>query len=266
MNRSAGALYGRTMLDAFIYDFGYPWPLAYGHLIAAASFALAGLVAWRYRRVRTTIVASVLAAWALAGSYVVHHVVRLNRPMDLPTERFLSSGAGRVVDLGAGSGRSAIMVLKSRPGATLTALDIYSGHFGIAQNTPDRLMANARIAGVADRVDVKVGDMRRIPLADASYDAVVSVAAIDHLRANDVKKALGEAARVLEPRGELLLINVNVDWWIRTAFPWMHGHGYFGRPQDAGRWRSMIEAAGFEMVEQGTRPATMYFLARRAQN
>lgn len=251
------------MLDAFIYDFGYPWPFAYGHLIAAASFAFLAFVASRFHRVRMTIVASVLAAWALAGAYVVHHVVRLNRPVDLPTEQFLRAGGGRVLDLGAGSGRSAIMVLKSRPRATLTALDIYSGHFGIAPNTPDRMMANARIAGVADRADVKVGDMRRIPLDDESYDAVVSVAAIDHLRADDVKKALGEAARVLKPRGELLLMNVNVDGWIRTAFPWMHGHGYFGRSQDAGRWRSMIEGAGFEMVEQGTRPATMYFLARK---
>jgi hypothetical protein len=68
---------------------------------------------------------------------------------------------------------------------------------------------------------------------------------------------------VLKPDGELLLMNINVDAWIRTAFPWMHGHGYFGRPQDASRWRSMIETAGFQLIEQGTRPATVYFLARK---
>ena len=251
------------MFDAFIYDFGYSWPWRYGHLIAAAVFSMVAFAAWRYHRRWTTTAAVVLAAWALAGSYVVHHVVRINRPVDLPTERFLPSGAGRVLDLGAGSGRSALMVLKSRPEATLTALDIYSGHFGIVSNAPQRLLDNMRIAGVASRVDVKVGDMRRIPLADSTYDALVSVAAIDHLRVNDVKTALGEAARVLKPRGELLLMNVNVDLWIRTAFPFMHGHGYFGRAQNAGRWRAMIEAAGFDMIEQGTRPGTLYFLARK---
>jgi ubiquinone/menaquinone biosynthesis C-methylase UbiE len=252
------------MLDAFIYDFGYPWPLSYGHLLVAIVFGLLGVAGWRYRwRSVITAVAAAVALWGLTGSYIVHHIVRLNRPVDLPTERFLSTGSGRVLDLGAGTGRSALMVLRSRRGATVTALDIYSGHFGIEENTPDHLMANAKVAGVADRIDVKVADMRHIPLGDATYDAVVSVAAIDHLRADDVKTALGEAARVLKPQGELLLMNINVDGWIRTAFPWMHGHGYFGRPQDAPRWRSMIANAGFDIVEEGTRPATLYFLGTK---
>jgi SAM-dependent methyltransferase len=251
------------MLEPFFYDFGYPWPFTYGHLIAAGIFGSLTLAAWRYRRPLSMVAAGVLTLWALAGAYIVHHVVYIDRPVSLPTERFLSSGAGRVLDLGAGSGRSAVMVLRARPRATLTALDIYTGHFGIRENTPATLMANARIAGVADRIDVKVGDMRRIPLGDQTYDAVISVAAIDHLRANDVRTALGEARRVLKPDGELLLMNINVDAWIRTAFPWMHGHGYFGRPQDASRWRSMIETAGFQLIEQGTRPATVYFLARK---
>jgi SAM-dependent methyltransferase len=266
MGGSAALAYLPGMLDAFIYDFGYAWPWAYGHLIAAVIFASLALAGWRYRwRFWKTLIVGVLALWALTGSFVVHHVARFNRPNALPTERFLTSGTGRVLDLGAGSGRSALMVLLSRPHTTVTALDLYSGYFGIVGNTPERLMANARIAGVAERVDAKIGDMRSIPLPDGSYDAIVSVAAIDHLRVNDVKKTLVEAARVLKPHGELLLINVNVDIWIRTAFPWMHGHGYFGRPQDIARWVSLIDAAGFEMIEHGTRPATMYFLARKGE-
>jgi ubiquinone/menaquinone biosynthesis C-methylase UbiE len=189
--------------------------------------------------------------------------MRFNRPAELPTEQFLATGSGQVLDLGAGSGRSALMVLRARPGATLTALDLYSGYFGIVRNSPDRLMANAKIAGVDGRVNVKEGDMRRIPLADTSYDAVISVAAIDHLRQKDVVTTLGEAARVLKPRGELLLVNLNGDGWMLTAFPWMRLHGPFGRPQDVSRWRTMIENAGFDVVEQGTRPATLYFLARK---
>src|SRR5688572_16744930 len=162
--RSTSLTYRPGMLDAFIYDFGYAWPWRYGHLIAAVAFASLSFAAWRYRRVWAAVIAGVLAVWALTGSFVVHHVVRINRPAELPTDRFLRTGTGRVLDLGAGSGRSALMVLQSRPQATLTALDIYSGHFGIVGNTPDRLMANARIAGVAERLDATVGDMRRIPL------------------------------------------------------------------------------------------------------
>ena len=45
-------------------------------------------------------------------------------PLELPTEQFLSSGAGRVVDIGAGSGRAAVGLLLARPRVTVTAVDI----------------------------------------------------------------------------------------------------------------------------------------------
>ena len=44
--------------------------------------------------------------------------------MALPTEQFLASGAGRVVDIGAGSGRAAIGLLLARPRTTVTGVDI----------------------------------------------------------------------------------------------------------------------------------------------
>jgi hypothetical protein len=31
----------------------------------------------------------------------------------------------------------------------------------------------------------------------------------------------------------------------------------------AGRWTELLNEAGFDVVEQGTRPATLYFLARK---
>ena len=44
----------------------------------------------------------VLALWALAGFVITQHVLRANRPMELPTASFLRAGTGRVLDLGAG--------------------------------------------------------------------------------------------------------------------------------------------------------------------
>jgi SAM-dependent methyltransferase len=253
------------MMDVFAYDFGYSWPWTRGHLLVLVLFALIALVAWRCRWRRwTTILPVVLAAWALAGSFIVHHVIRFNRPQELPTTQFFTGGSGRVLDVGAGSGRSTVMVLLARPAARVTALDIYSGYFGIVDNTPDRLRANARVAGAEDRVTVQVGDMRDMPLPSGSFDAAVSVAAIDHLNAEGVRKALSEIARVLRDEGEFLFITLNVDGWVRFAFPLPPGHGgYFTIAQNAERWRARLDAAGFEVVEQGTRPTTLYFLARK---
>jgi SAM-dependent methyltransferase len=96
-------------------------------------------------------------------------------------------------------------------------VDIYSGYFGIGDNTPARFRANARIAGVADRVDeVKVGDMRKLPFGDAAFDAAVSTYAVDHIPRRDIPVALREIARVLKPGSAFLLGIVNPDVWVRS--------------------------------------------------
>jgi arsenite methyltransferase len=251
-------------MDVFRYDFDYAWPWTWGHLIAAVLFLGIALLAraQRWRR-WTMVVPLVLAIWAACGAVIIHGPMRFSRPVALPTERFLPSGAGRVLDAGAGSGRSTLMVLLSRPRATVVALDRFTGYYGIVDNTPDRLRANARAAGVADRLEVETGDMREMSFPDASFEGVVSVAAIDHLDRQGVERALAEVARVLKPGGQFLLVTVNPDGWVMAALPFLHGHGYFGGPAVPDRWRSLMTAAGLAVTEEGTQPATMYFLAEK---
>jgi ubiquinone/menaquinone biosynthesis C-methylase UbiE len=181
--------------------------------------------------------------------------------MALPTSRFLASGSGRVLDVGAGSGRAGIGVLLARPRATVTALDIYSGYWGIEGNTPDRFMKNARIAGVADRAEAKTGDMRQMPLGDGTFDAAISSYAIDHLRRDGQVKAIAEVARVLKTRGEFLLMLVDVTWVTWLASPPLAHH-----PRaDPARWRALLEAGGFVVEESGRRPSTLYFMTRKRE-
>jgi SAM-dependent methyltransferase len=144
---------------------------------------------------------------------------------------------------------------------TVTAVDIYKGYYGIDDNTPERLMANARIAGVADRIEAKVGDARELPLDSAAYDGVISLAAIDHLPRAGVPKALLEVARVLKPGGEFLLTIVNVDGWAWFASPHALGHH---RPPDLNRWRELLSSSGFKVIEEGRQPAAFYWLCRKA--
>lgn len=248
------------MTSPLTYDFGYSWPVVWGQLIPMALFGgLAGLGLWRGWRRWLIVALSIPAAWA-TFSLVTIHAFGINAPQPLPTERFLASGSGRVVDVGAGSGRAAVGLLLARPQVTVTAVDIYSGYFGIDDNTPERFMVNARIAGVADRATVVVGDARALPLATGEYDGVISSYAIDHITRDDIPKALSEVRRVLKPGGEFLLIIVNVDWWALLTSPHAMAHHPRANPL---RWRTMHETAGFEIVEQGTKPMTMYFLSRK---
>jgi SAM-dependent methyltransferase len=250
-------------MDFFRYDFDYAWPWAYGHLIAALTFAGLAWAAYRLHWRLLTVVAGALMLWGLCGAAIIHGALRFSRPAELPTEHFLSAGSGRVLDAGAGSGRSTLMVLLARPGATVVALDRFSGYYGIVDNTPDRLRANARAAGVEGRLEVQIGDMREMPFEDASFDGVVSVAAIDHLDKEGVERTLAEVRRVLRPDGQFLLMVVHPDVWTKVALPFLHGHGYFGARAFPDRWRSQLEAAGLSVIEEGTQPASMYFLARK---
>ncbi|MBL8137760.1 MAG: class I SAM-dependent methyltransferase [Acidobacteria bacterium] len=251
-------------MDLLRYDFGYEWPWTWGHMIAAVCFTAlaAGLVRVRWRRAGALCAA--LALWAAAGAVIVNLVLGFSLPIRLPTERFLASVEGRVLDAGAGSGRSALMVLAARPRATVTALDIFGAEYGIGGNGPERLMANARAAGADPRLEVRVGDMRAMPFEPRTFDGAVSAFAIDHLSRADVEKTFAEMARVLKPGGQFLLLVINQDAWVRTALPFFVHHGYFGGRASPDRWRSGLERAGFTMLEQGTQPGTLYFLVENA--
>jgi ubiquinone/menaquinone biosynthesis C-methylase UbiE len=164
-----------------------------------------------------------------------------------------------VLDVGAGSGRAAIGVLLARPQTTAVGVDIYSGYWGIDENTPERFMRNARIAGVEARASARVGDMRQLPFADREFDAVVSSYAIDHLRRDERAKAIAEVARVLKPGGEFLLMVIQVDWRTWVVSPLLAHHP----SQNPEPWREWLRENGFSLEEEGTRLSTLYFLAKK---
>jgi len=248
------------MFNIFEYDFNYSWFVSYGFAVPlAAGIVLAAVATWRRWRPWVTILSGAIIVWSAAALFVANIVWGLNKPMTMPTERFLQSGTGRVLDAGAGSGRASVGVLLARPHATVTALDIYHGYYGIDDNTPARFMKNAQIAGAAHRAEARVGDVRQMPFADGSFDAVVSSYMIDHLPRTDRDRALHEVARVLKQHGEFLLLLVNTDWWTWLVSPPMAHHF---RP-DAARWRGQLDQAGFTVEEEGHQPVTLYWLARK---
>ena len=101
------------MVDFLRYDFGYTWSLRYAMLVPLLiACGLAVVAAWRSWPRWVYIPTVLVAVWAAASVVILN--VMLNRPMTLPTERFLTSGSGRVLDVGAGSGRAAIGVLLAR--------------------------------------------------------------------------------------------------------------------------------------------------------
>ncbi len=251
------------MSETYI-DFGYPWWLNYSHLALLGVLLVIVLLARAAGASRwVMVVLGVLTLWA-ASVALLMYFFGINRVPPLPTQAFLSSGGGRVLDLGAGTGRSSIMVLKERPQATLVASDLFGNsftqHFGPGERPQDRLLTNLNAAGVGGRVTIETADMLKLPFADRAFDAVVSAYAMDHLGRNGARVALVEAFRVLRPGGDFLLILVANDGWAKLAFgPLLSHGGTYG----AKWWREAAGAAGFDIREEGSRPATTYFLLTR---
>jgi len=246
-------------------DFGYPWWLSFGHLAvmlpALALLAISVRSGWRKW---VTILLAAAVVWA-AGSFVImRFAINFNGEPRLPTERFFREGTGRVLDLGAGTGRSSIMLLKARPQATLVASDLFgesfAQHFGHSDTPQAKLLANLKAAGVDQRATIVSADMRKLPFEGASFDAIVSAYAVDHLGRQGIPQALKEAARVLKPNGEMLLILVANDGWARFAFGPLLSHG---GTRNAGWWRERLGEAEFSVLEEGTEPLTLFLLARR---
>jgi len=247
-------------------NFGYPWWLSYGHLpLVAGSGLLLALGFWRKWPLWTIIVLSPLFLWSSTALLAARFVLNLNGEAELPTQSFLRSGVGRVLDIGAGTGRSSIMVLKARPQATLVALDLFGQsfeqHFGPSQSPQQRLQANLEAAGVQQRAAIVTADMRELPFEPSTFDAIVSAYVFEHLNREGIQKSLAEAARVEKPGGDFLLMLVAKEPWMQYTFGPMLMHAHL---QGAEWWTPRLREAGFQVIEEGTHPATLYLLARRS--
>jgi SAM-dependent methyltransferase len=241
------------------YDFGYSWPWTHGHLAAAVLLGGLGWLVGRRLRWVPALLLWACAAWALAGFLIVQFVFGYNRPMAMPTQKFMASGQGRVLDVGCGGGRTTVMMGLARPGVRVTALDNFSASY-IRNNGEALLRSNAKVAGMNDRVEVVSSDMRRMPFGPGEFDGVVSTYAIDHLPRQGMQEALGEVARVLKPGGEFLMVVFRKDPWLNVVYGPMLLHQ---RKVPENFWDGLLTSAGLNVEERGTFPGSVYYLCRR---
>jgi ubiquinone/menaquinone biosynthesis C-methylase UbiE len=76
-------------------------------------------------------------------------------------------------------------------------------------NAAEATQRNAVAEGVADRVELRTGDMTALPFEDNCFDVVLSSLAIHNISGRAGReKAISEAVRVLRPAGRLLIVDV----------------------------------------------------------
>ena len=107
-----------------------------------------------------------------------------------------------LVDIGAGTGTLALAALRRWPDIRVTAVDP-------ARRLLDWAEADAREAGVGDRLSVVVGDAAALPVPDASADVATSTFVLQLIP--DRPAGVREAFRVLRPGGAFAHLTWQVD-------------------------------------------------------
>ena len=152
----------------------------------------------------TAVVSGIMGAWMTLDSKY-GKVRERERLLDLLTW----TGRERVLDVGCGRGLLLIGAAKRlTAGGSAAGIDLWQQE-DLSGNRPEATLENARLEGVAERVEVHTADMRKMPFPDASFDVVVSNVAIHNVYEREGREAtMREIVRVLKPGGHVVIHDI----------------------------------------------------------
>jgi arsenite methyltransferase len=118
-------------------------------------------------------------------------------------------GDETVLDVGCGHGLLLIAAAKLLPRGRVVGIDLWS-QWQQADNSREATLRNAALEGVAQRVSVHDGDMRKMPFADCSFDASVAHFAIHNVTSREGRReAIREIVRTLKQGGQVAISDLH---------------------------------------------------------
>jgi arsenite methyltransferase len=144
------------------------------------------------------------ACWMLISSLLLKERLR-DHLLDSRQWR----GDEQALDVGCGRGLVAVGIAR-RLGQSgkVHGLDLWQA-VDLSDNTPERALANAIAAGVADKVTIDTGDMRNLPYADEAFDVVASMTALHNIPPREGREqAIREIWPVTRQGGEILIFDI----------------------------------------------------------
>ncbi len=138
----------------------------------------------------------------------------LQRNYEMPLLRRLGADISdaHVVEVGCGEGAGAQALLDRLGAAQVTAIDL----------DPSQVSRARKRLRNEPNATIQQGDITKLPMADASVDAVADFGIIHHVP--DWRSAIAEVARVLTPGGQFLFEEVTVHALDRATYRLLFEH------------------------------------------
>jgi len=191
-------------------DYGIDSPyIISGELIAAAVFIAAGFTFPHLLGQPTRWVGLVAGLFALSSAAGMVHYSKVGKLRI--REELLNSirwtGNEAVLDIGCGRGLLLVGAAQRLTTGKAIGVDVWLPK-ALTGNLPQAVMENAAIEGVADRIEVKEGDARKLPFPSESFNVVVSNFVLHEMQTTPERKQMAqEIARVLKPGGQMALVD-----------------------------------------------------------
>jgi len=148
---------------------------------------------------------------------------------------------GRVLDVGTGSGHVAVRLAKLNPDLQIEAMDL-------SPRMLDRARQHASREGITN-IQFFVGDAKRIPYEDRSFDLVISHQLLHQIP--DPLVVLREINRVAKPQGAILVRDVRrlPEPAMSLAIPlWCLGYGAKMKEQTSASFRAGLTLSEFRRL------------------
>lgn len=125
----------------------------------------------------------------------------------------------RVLEVGCGTGRLLPAIVSAvRPHGHVDAIDLSEGMLRVARKT-------LRRSGVEADVSLCRADARRLPFAEASFDALFMSFTLELFDTPDIRRVLAECRRVLRAAGRLVVVASSKEeppTTIQRLYEWAH--------------------------------------------
>jgi arsenite methyltransferase len=196
-------------------DYGIDAPHVVRNLILAGIAALVLGAVLAFVAGGAALIGFLLCAGLLgaAGAMVYSSRVLKLRERDRIIGSIRWRGDEHVLDVGCGRGLLLIGAARRLTTGKAVGTDIWQAK-DQSGNRPAATRANARIEGVADRVEVLDADARELPFEDESFDVVLAGLVIHNIpTAAGRVAAVREIVRVLKPGGQVAILDI---WNTRT--------------------------------------------------